>query len=182
MTESPLEIIATPRPIAPDQDVDTPLFTLVWRAIQRWIQERARLAGELDAAVEKERQAWITLADEWYSLKKVYIALVAGMAVEELTRQVQGLELSVRRLEQALQLQGVEVIAPRGYPYSPKLAEILECVEQIPSPDIEESLVHSVPVPAIRYRGQVIRCGRAIIAVPEQKRTVQEEAQWQSLA
>ena len=77
------------------------------------------------------------------------------------------LALSLRRLEQTLAMHGIDLIAPVGATYTGELAELLEPVECIPLADLKEAMVSEVLVPAIRRGSEIIRFGKAIIAVPE---------------
>jgi hypothetical protein len=167
MTDPRLEIKAAPRALPPGWHVDIPVFSLAWQATQRWNEEIGRLRESRQAAVENENQAWITLADECFHLQKVYVALAPAMDQSGLPRGARELALAIRRLEQTLQVHGVEVVAPSESIYSADLAEVLESVAQVPRPGIEEPVVQEVLLPVIRRAGQVIRLGKAIIAVPE---------------
>ncbi len=168
MTDPRLEIKAIPRSIPSDQNLDTPLYSLAWQATQRWSEKIEQLKESRQAALENENRAWITLADEYFHLQKVYTGLLPALEQSNLNRGARDLSLSIRRLEQALRSHHLEIIAPTGSIYSPELAEVMESVDQISQLDIEESVIQEVLVPAIRRGGQVIRFGKAIIAIPEQ--------------
>lgn len=168
MTDPRLEIEATPRTIPPGRDMDTSLFSFAWQTTQKRSEEIRRLKKGQQAAVEGENQAWITLADECFRLRKVYAALALAMDQSGLSRGAQDLALAIRHLEQALQFHDVEIVAPVGSLYSTEMSEVIESVEQVPRPNIEGPVVHEVLVPVIKRADQVIRFGKAIIAVPEQ--------------
>ena len=169
MPDQRLEFEADSRTLPPGCDLDTPLLSLVWQATQRWSTEIKQLQHREQAAREQEHIAWIALADECFHLRRVSAAL---LSVDEAAgRSRNGAELAnmVRRIEQTLQLHGVTVVAPVGSPYTPELSEILENVGQVAQHDITEPVVQEVLTPIISSHEEVIRFGRAIIAVPEQR-------------
>ncbi len=49
----------------------------------------------------------------------------------------------------------------------PIAAEVLGSVDQLSRAEIEEPVAHEVLLPVNRYQNQVIRLGKAIVAVPE---------------
>lgn len=168
MTDKRLEITATPRTILPDRDVKTPLLSLVWQTTQRWSEEIRQLKESRQTAIEHENEAWITLADEWYRLQKVADALAPAMGHSEFSQSMKDLSLVVRRIEQALKTHEIEVIMPVGSIYSSEMSEIIESVDQVPQPDIEEPVIQEVLIPIIKRADKVIRFGKGIIAVPEE--------------
>ncbi len=168
MTDTRLEIKATPRTILSDRDVATPLLSLAWQTTQRWSEEIKQLKQSRQTAIENENEAWITLADEWYRLQKVYDALAPAMEHSDFSQSVKDLSLVVRRIEQALKSHKIELIIPVGLMYSSEMSEIIESVDQVPLPNIEEPIIQEILVPAIKKAEQIIRFGKAIIAVPEE--------------
>lgn len=167
MNDPRLVITATSRPIPPEQDVTTPLYTLVWQTTQKWAAEMKQLKAQRQAAQDGENQALILLADEYYRLQQVVTAVAPILAQHDLEKEAKTLALSTRRLAQALQEQEVEIIAPTGVAYTAHLLDLLENLEQIPQSEITEPVVQTIITPAICRGGQVLRLGQAIIAVPE---------------
>jgi hypothetical protein len=167
MTDPRLEINAASRAIPPAWDTDTPLFSLAWQATQKWSGEIRRLRQSQRTAVENENQAWITLADECFRLRKVQAVLAPAMEQCGLSKSAQDLTLVARRLEQTLRLHDVEIDIPTDVVYSAELSEVLESIELVPKPDIAGPVVQEVIVPIVKRAGQVIRFGKAIVAVPD---------------
>lgn len=168
MTDPRFDINAQWRIIPPGRKLDTPLFSLAWQATQRWSEEIRQLKQNQQASLENENLAWITLADECFRLKKLYTSLAPTLQQSNLSQPAQDLALTVRRLEQALLTNAIEIVAPLAVIYSPELSEVMENVDQVTQPDIEEPIVAEVLTPIIKRANQVIRFGKAIIAIPEQ--------------
>ncbi len=168
MTDTRLEINAAPRNIPPGRDLDTPILSLVWQKTQKWSEEIKHLKESQQAVVEQENEAWITLADEWFRLQKVYDALAPAMEHSEFSQYVKDLSLIVRRIKQILKSHKIEIMIPVGLIYSSEFSEIVESVDQVTQPDIKEPVIQEVLVPVIKRADQIIRFGKAIIAVPEE--------------
>ncbi|MFO1432355.1 MAG: hypothetical protein U1F76_19795 [Candidatus Competibacteraceae bacterium] len=166
MADPRLAIQATPRTIPPDRDLESPLFSLVWQAIQRWSEIQRQLQQERQTAIANENRAWMALADEYFQLQQVRATLALEPAPSN-PRVVEALALTLRRLEQTLQIHGVNLIAPVGATYSGELTEVLEPAGWIPQTGLEAAMIHEILVPAIQRGTEVIRFGKAIIAVPE---------------
>jgi hypothetical protein len=169
MSDLRLAITETPRSIPPEQDVTTPLYTLAWQTTQKWTAEIKQLKEQRRAAQEGEDRVLILLADEYYRLREVVTAVAPILSHHNLEKEARTLVTAVRRLEQILQEQAVELIAPVGVVYAAELLDLLENVEQITRPEITEPVVQEILTPAIRRGDQIIRLGQAIIAIPEEE-------------
>jgi hypothetical protein len=166
MNDPRLAVTADPRTIPPDYDTGTPLYTLAWQTTQRWAAEMKQLKVQRQTAQDGENQVLVLLADEYYRLQQVVTAVTPILAQHNLEKEAKTLALAARRLDQTLQEQEVEIIAPTGVAYAADLLDLLENLEQIPQAGILEPVVHEIITPAIRRGGQVLRLGQAIIAVP----------------
>jgi hypothetical protein len=165
MADPGTELPSRRRTIPDDVELDTPLYGAVWRATQRWAEELLRLRGAAVASIEREQEAWITLGDELFRLRAVH-ATLSETAADEKGSGADHLGGTVRRLEQTLRNHGVEVLAPVGTAYTDELGEILENAGQLPGSELTEPIVAQVLSPVVKKDGEVIRLGKAIIAVP----------------
>lgn len=154
------------RPIPAGVDLETPLMTLVWRAAQRWSEEVQLHKQQLQAAGEREQQAWIALADECFGLQRLCAGLPEADPDTPPDPLVRKLTLAARRLARTLAEQGVELVVPEGEAYTGELSEVIESASQIAEPGLESPRVQEVLTPAVTHNSQYIRLGTAVIAVP----------------
>jgi hypothetical protein len=144
------------RAVPAEWETATPLLLLAWNATKTWSDEVSKLKRECQAARAGEVAALVLLADTCFRLR--------GSSPETAT------QIAIRRLEQGLEQNAVEIVAPQGAHYSGDLVEVLESVERVDQPGLAEAVVHEVLTPAIRVRGDVVRLGKAVIAVPADSR------------
>ena len=71
-----------------------------------------------------------------------------------------------QRLIETLGRAGVQIVAPEGQPYTTELMDLLDNTAQRPDPQTKTPHVFEVVTPAVTYRGELLRMGRAVIAVP----------------
>jgi hypothetical protein len=149
------EVTEAPRPVPPEARAELPLLTTAWRALaeehRRRAEERRRGEREVRLLVE----ALAAVAVEVHRLRGL-AAAGAGEAVAA----------AAGRLETALAGADVVVLAPAGEPYVAALREIVANVAQRPEPGLAEPRVAEVIAPAVLYRGDLLRMGQAVIAVP----------------
>jgi hypothetical protein len=166
MTDTQLEIQATPRTLPPGIEINTPIFSLAWQATQCWSEEIRQMKENRDQALERENQAWIVLADECFRWQEIYDSFGTEMEKTGLCQGANQLVLTLRRLKQTLKSHQVEIVSPKGEIYSSQLSEMMENVGQVVMPDIQEPVIHEIVAPIIKQDDQVMRFGKAIIAVP----------------
>ena len=118
-------------------------------------------------ALERENQAWIVLADECFRWQEIYDSFGTEMEKTRLCQAANQLVLTLRRLKQTLKSHQVEIVSPKEEIYSPQLSEMMENVGQVVMPGSQEPVIHEIVAPIIKHDDQVIRFGKAIIAVPE---------------
>lgn len=151
--------LPTARDLPPDCDLEAPVYTLVWRGMQQLYTQIEQARQHEQAARDEADAAWVVLADEYDHLGRVLANLPADT-------DDHGLTGTLRRLEQALERQDIEVIAPAGQPYSDEWMAIIDNENVIYQPDITVPHIHEIIVPAVKRQGKVIRVGKAIIALP----------------
>ena len=140
-----------PRTTGDDTLAGLPLTTIGWRALQESCSE-ARLQRE---ALKK---GLLALASET-------AALSAAAARREEDGASRCLE-HAQRLRAILTGLGVDIVAPEGRPYAGRLLEYLENIAQVTRAGISGPVVEEVVRPAILYRGEILRMGKAVIALP----------------
>ncbi len=150
-----LTIQDEPRKNGDDQLAGLPLTTVAWRVL--------RAGHDLRRREEK-------------SLKKALPPLVgAVMKLRAAGRQCIGgkektsappCRQQARNLETILDRLGVSIIAPAGRPYTTALMQYLDNIAQVSRVGIAGPMVEEVVEPAVLYRGEILRMGKAVIAVP----------------
>ncbi len=155
------EFYAARRAVTPEHDTDTPLYTVVWRSLQQQAAQFDQAQRAAQQAIKQENAAWIILADEYHQLQRIYALLTE--AEEAATKK---LKTVMMRMAYTLETQGVAIINPVGEVYSEKLAEIIENEAVIYLPDCAEPVIHDMLVTAVSRHGDLIRLGKAVIALP----------------
>ena len=136
-----------PRPVPPGTSAETPLLSLAWRALRA--EHRRQAADRVRAHDEVERLRR-TLAD-----------------IGSLTYRFRGGRIDdlIHRIERALADSGISILAPEGEPFTPELMQLFENIAQRPGGD-GSPLVAEVVEPAILCGNELLRMGKAVIAVP----------------
>ncbi|MBI3248826.1 MAG: hypothetical protein HYZ50_20175 [Deltaproteobacteria bacterium] len=159
-------VTAQPRPLPAGLTAETPPISLAWRAMEAWHRELKASQHTVETAVHSARTAWIALVDEYYRLRRLTTTLATVLDQVDHAREAEALQLMLRRLERVLQEQRVQCAAPVGEAYTVELSDYLLNIDQKVSPEVSEPTVFDVVEPIVLQEGEVIRVGKAIIAVP----------------
>jgi len=77
-----------------------------------------------------------------------------------------GVAASAQRLEDALAGVGAQMVSLEGEEYSPELMDVLENIAQRPDHDAVHPRIAEVILPAILWRGEILRMGKVVIGLP----------------
>jgi hypothetical protein len=134
--------------------------------MEAWQQELKKCQQAAAASEQQARTAWIALADEHYRLARLAACTTPALEQAGLSREAEDFRLMVRRLEHVLHQAGVSSQAPVGVPYTIEMSDALLNLEQQVSQTLQEPTVLEVIEPIVLQHGEMIRPGKAIIAVP----------------
>ncbi len=132
----------------------TPLITLAWRTMQSELGRRSSEDRRRVAESSRIRHALADIAEQSYALD----------ATKDLNAS--SVSTSARRLLDILHRFGVTVLASQGEPFTAEKMELWENAAQQVDPNAEEPWIAEVITPAIQWNGELLRMGRAVIAVP----------------
>jgi hypothetical protein len=141
-----------PRTVPSGLSADVPLVTLAWRALQA---EHQRRRGAERAAETDSRQMALALADFAEHVYRLQRSVRVGAAAEG----------DVARLERILADLRIEIVAPEGAQYTSDLMERIDNIAQVGGAGSEGPHIAEIVAPAIVVRGELVRMGKAIIAV-----------------
>lgn len=137
----------------------TPPVSIVWRMMRlqldRLNKERQNQTDELETL----KKAMVPIANEEYRLRKV---IRTGAFSEDAANWQQLAD----RLKLALADTGVVIVAPEGEIYTSEYMDVIENIAQEPRDELEHPVVLEVMSPAILYRDELLRAGKAVIGVP----------------
>lgn len=125
-------------------------------------QEQAR--QEAEAGQRKLRQRLANLGVEAFHLRRCVATLRAPLDTAGLGKELKRLELLVKRFDQTLHHNGVEVDALEGRALD-EVAEVVEVAASVPA-DVQSACVHETIDPLVTVDGQVLRLAKVISAVP----------------
>ena len=147
----------TARPDAGQADV--PLVSMGWRALREVHKRHASDRRQLETELDRMKELMSSQADSIHQLRTL---------VAEHFRDGTGSRFAAiaDRLEKALAAAGVVILAPVGDRFDGELVELFENVAQRVSADCASSRIDEIILPAIVFRGTLLRQGKAIIAVP----------------
>ena len=148
-----LQILDVRRNLPAGVVVDTPLVTLGWRALQAEHQRRARERQSFETERDRFREMIVRTGDEAYALRR-------------LVQEGEPVEKSAQRLEEALAGIGAQVLSMVGEEYSSELMDVMENVAQRPDPHAVRPRIAEVILPAILWRGEVLRMGKVVVGLP----------------
>ena len=169
-----LKITDSPRPVAGGVTAETPPVTLAWRALRAEYQHRVEQHRRRETEARLVRDTLASVAEEAYRLRRV--AERAPSTSDDNAAQRRQLLSLARRLIETLEHAGVQIVAPEGQPYTTELMDLLDNTAQRPDAQTKTPRVFEVVTPAVTYRGELLRMGRAVIAVPAgDAETVTEE-------
>ncbi len=157
MDES-FKIDDAPRPNVNDNLAGLPLVTLAWRTMR---SEYKRCHQE----EESRKNTLLDMVEEVLKLRAMAVHKESsgeekpGITTEKVHQAADNLQAILARL-------GMEIIAPQGEPYTPARMQFFENIAQVTKPVITEPLIDEIVQPAIMYRGDLCRMGKAVIALP----------------
>ena len=159
-----LKITDPPRAVAAGVTAETPPGTLAWRVLRAEYQQRVEEHRRRETEARLVRDTLASVAEEAYRLRRV-VAREPSTSDDNAAQTRQLLALA-RRLNETLEHAGVQIVAPEGEPYTTELMDLLDNTAQRPDAQIKTPHVCEVVTPAVTYRGELLRMGRAVIAVP----------------
>ncbi len=174
--DTSLQVTDSPREGTSDALAETPLVTMAWRSLSAAHRRQLAETRRREDQARQTNQAMAGLAEQIHRLGRTVRSLgsaEAGLPPNALTLELQAVST---RLVQGLTELGVELVAPEGQPYTSELMELMENVAQQPGVDLREPHVAEIIEPAILCRGELLRMGKAVIAVP----APQEETEGES--
>jgi hypothetical protein len=145
-----LEVTPPRRAVTVDLDTDVPLVAVVWRLLHAIHEEQAGDRQQRERQQRRLNGLFTAVADEVVALRRLGDRAAAA----------------ANRLEQALLEVNVDIVAPEGAAYDGPLVELVENTAQQPRADLTEPLVAEVIQPAVLRHGELLRMGKAVIAVP----------------
>lgn len=158
-------------PVSSDPQVA--LSEEVFGVYRQLAKAREATSQQLDGARQEAEGMYRTLrrrlADlgaEVFHLRRCVVTLREPMAATGLTKELHRLELLVKRFDQALQQNGVQVESLEGREIE-KLAEVVEVVGHVLA-DVHSACVHETIDPLVLVDGQVLRFAKVISAAPIQ--------------
>jgi hypothetical protein len=162
-SDTRFQVTDQPRPLATNVS-DLPPLSLVWRFLNA---EHKRAVAAADRQQEERQRlgkVFVEIAESLHELRK----LGRLPAVNEANSQTISYSLLgvAARIEAALAAFGVGIIAPEGEPYTDELMEIIENVAQRTDESSSAPFVAEIVVPAVIFRGELLRFGQAVIGIP----------------
>jgi len=147
-----------PRPGAADDLAEMPLLTVAWRELR---------AGYRDQR-DQRRLLLNVLAEVAVEAHRLRRGTRAGVDREQTGRSalVDEMASAADRLERILAGAGVTVVAPEGEPFTAELMELFDNVAQVPVAGAPGPRVAEVLTPAVFTRGELLRMGSVVVAVP----------------
>ena len=159
-----LKITDSPRAVAAGVTAETPPVTLAWRALRAEYRHRVEEHRRRETEARLVRDTLASVAEEAYRLRRVVER--EPSTPDDKVAQTRQLLVLARRLIEILEHAGVQIVAPEGEPYTTELMNVLDNTAQRPDAQTKTPRVFEVVTPAITYCGELLRMGRAVIAVP----------------
>lgn len=161
-----LKVTDAPRNVPPGVSAETPLITIAWRAARAEHERRTdeRLRAETEA--HRIRDALAHLAEDTFRLSQLAGRLKARSDKASGPDNAAELCSLVERLRRTLAEAEIEIIAPEGATYAGPLMGVLENVAQRTDQDLDSPRVAEIIAPAILHRGELLRMGKAVVALP----------------
>ncbi len=152
------QVTDAPRETAVAHLAETPLITIVWRALRAEHLRRAEERRRAEAVAQQMDHALADMAEQVYRLRRASRALDST--------SVPPVVANADRLEEALRQAEVVIVAPEGEVFTAEWMELIENVAQQIDLDAHEARIAEIIAPAILCRGALLRMGKAVIAVP----------------
>lgn len=157
-------------PVSSDPQVA--LSEEVFGVYRQLAKAREATAQQLEAAQQetnethrKLRHRLANLGAEVFHLRRCVVTLREPMEATGLTKELNRLELLVKRFDQALQQNGVQVESLEGRELDNELAEVVEVAGHVLA-DVHSACVHETIDPLVLVDGQVLRFAKVISAAP----------------
>jgi hypothetical protein len=166
----------SPRQGASEAMAATPPVSIAWRLMrplyERWKSDRKRITDDLRTL----KKAMIPVADEEHRLRREIRAANDTKPCAD-RDACNSRERMADRLKAALNQAGIVSLSPMGERYEGSLMEFLENIAQEPRPELDHPVVLEVVQPAVVYRDELLRAGKAVIGTPPavQESTPSEE-------
>jgi hypothetical protein len=157
------QVTDQPRPLATNIG-DLPPLSLVWRFLNA--EHQRVVAAEHRQQEEQQRlcNAFAEIAESVNELRKLARLTTAHEAAgHDIGSPFTGV---ATRIEEALAAFGVHIIAPEGELYTGDLMEIIDNIAQRSAESQATPFVAEVVVPAVIFRGELLRRGQAVIGIP----------------
>ena len=164
--DTSLQVTDPAREGTSDALAEMPLVTMAWRSLSAAHRRQLAEARRQEDQAKQTSQAMASLAEQIHRLGRTTRSLTSAEAGSPPTALVQELQAITGRLVQHLTDLGVESVAPEGQPYTAELMELIDNIAQQTDVGLREPHVAEVIEPAILYRGELLRMGKAVIAVP----------------
>jgi len=159
-----LQVTDPPRTVPAGVTAETPPAAIAWRLLRAEHQRRADESRVREAERRSLLEKLAVVAEEVFRLARA--AGRTPSAPEEAAAHASQLETLAQRVAEALARAGVETVAPEGEPYEGGLMQLLDNIAQRPDTGARVPLVAEVITPAVVFRGELLRMGRAVITVP----------------
>jgi hypothetical protein len=154
-----LSIDPQPRPDVPADLGSTPLVTIAWRALKGDYARRAAAQAEAGARLQQQLKSVVCLADQVFNLKRAARKAPETPLAVMARQAAAGIEAELEKLD-------IFIFAPEGEPYSDEIMELIDNMAAQPDPAVSVAVVREVYIPTILRAGEVLRRGKAVIAVP----------------
>jgi hypothetical protein len=161
-----LRITETLRPGVPSTLATIPLVSLAWRALRGQYQQRAATSR---AEQEQERRRQDLLADvgeEVWRLRQSAQSMAHLVAGPDKEISLKATRDALDRVEAGMAKLGLAVLAPQGEPYDSDMMELFDNVAQRIDALVGQPRIVEVISPAMFYKGELIRMGKAVVAIP----------------
>jgi hypothetical protein len=145
----------------------------VYGQLRKEREVAARALQDAERARDEERRAFrkrlANVAVEVFHLRRCVAAMAEAMNGAGLLREMNRLELVVKRFDQALEREAIAVEALDGREIDAALAEAVVVDGYAPA-DVDVTRVSETLEPQVSVDGQVTRLARVISAVPRESR------------
>jgi hypothetical protein len=128
-------------------------------------KEMKRAAEAQDTLARRYRVRLATVGAEAFHLRRCVSSLTAAMQDAGLTRELARLELLVKRFNQVLQEQTIEVHLLDGVEPGEDLAEVMEVLGAVPMP-VERPRIRETVAPLVKVDGEIVLPPTVIMEVP----------------
>ena len=155
-----------PRDVPSGLQRSLPLVTLAWRTLRAEHKRQAAAAQSREEQVSRTLQTLGDVGEQNWRLRRS-LAAAASASDGDQKSERWGEQLAIsERLDQILSAGGLTVLAPEGQPYVGEIVHLFDNVAQRPDATCSVPKVAEILAPAILYQDELLRMGKAVIAVP----------------